>query len=123
MCLLTHMLLILLYIYLNIYNVMFVNIYIYIIEFPQYIYNLILSLIFYNFFKFFTFLVLVVFIDFIQSYSFTYKNYSLLLLLQLLLLLLFSIYLFIYSILFPLVHSITIPIGFDLQYIYFFPIH
>lgn len=53
---------------------MFVNIYIYIIEFPQYIYNLILSLIFYNFFKFFTFLVLVVFIDFIQSYSFTYKK-------------------------------------------------
>lgn len=31
MCLLTHMLLILLYIYLNIYNVMFVNIYIYIL--------------------------------------------------------------------------------------------
>lgn len=49
MCLLTHMLLILLYIYLNIYNVMFVNIYIYIIEFPQYIYNLILSLIFLQF--------------------------------------------------------------------------
>lgn len=37
------------YIFKYIYNVMFVNIYIYIIEFPQYIYNLILSLIFLQF--------------------------------------------------------------------------